>query len=78
MRAILSPYFSAEVLQISGTVFHSSETTPSLPESNELSNKGENLLIYNRETVWDKNSFYRIEWKMKMKMKIHIDECTVM
>lgn len=69
MRAILSPYFSAELLQISGTVFHSSETTPSLPESNELSNKGENLLIYNRETVWDKTHSIELNEKWKWKLK---------
>jgi hypothetical protein len=41
---------SAEVFQISGTAFHSSEATPPSPsplsESNELSNKGENFLIF--------------------------------
>jgi len=41
----LSPYFSAEDLQISGTAFHSSEATTSLPDSNELSRKGEHLLV---------------------------------
>lgn len=41
----MSPYFSAEDLQISGTVFHSSEATTPLPDSNELSRKGAHLLV---------------------------------
>lgn len=45
-NATLSPNFSAEVLQMSGTAFHSSKATAPLPETNELSNKGENLLIW--------------------------------
>jgi len=44
-KATLSPYFSAEDRQISGTTFHSSEATPPLSTNVEPSRKGAHLLI---------------------------------